>query len=50
LDTHANTVQSLISALTDLTWNWKSETAFPAGLYPGGRESRGFQINTLALP
>jgi hypothetical protein len=34
----------------DLAWNCKTETAFSAGLYAGGRKSRGFQSNTFALP
>jgi len=50
LDTHANTVLSPVSALTDLAWICKSETAFPADLYPDGRKLRGFQSSTFALP
>jgi hypothetical protein len=50
MDTHENTLDSRISALTDLAWNCESETAFSAGLHPGGRKSRRSQNNIFALP
>jgi hypothetical protein len=44
LDTHENTLDTQISALTDLAWNCESESAFSAGLHPGGRKHADLKI------